>query len=135
MLESLREHCPKGIDVVFENVGGEILDASLTLINIGARISLCGLISQYNATEPVPGPYMFQNLLMKRAMVKGFIVTDYMPRFGEAIAQLGQWMAEGRLQYRVDIVEGLENAPEAVKKLFDGSNKGKLMVQVSEEPA
>ena len=134
VLEALRGHCPEGIDVVFENVGGEILDASLTLINIGARISLCGLISQYNATGPVPGPYMFQNLLMKRAMVKGFIVTDYAPRFGEAIAQLGQWLAEGRLQYRVDIVDGLENAPSAVKKLFDGSNKGKLMVRVSDEP-
>ncbi len=134
VLETLKQHCPKGIDVVFENVGGEILDASLTLINQNARISLCGLIAEYNAEGPVPGPYMFRNILMKRARVQGFIVTDFAPRFPEAIGQLAQWMAEGRLQYRVDVVDGLENAPSAVKKLFDGSNKGKLMIRVSEEP-
>jgi hypothetical protein len=134
VLEALRGHCPDGIDVDFENVGGEILDAVLTLVNQNARIALCGLISQYNADDPVPGPYMFRNILMKRVTVKGFIVTDFLPRFPEALAELGQWLAEGKLHYRVDVVDGLENAAGAVRKLFDGTNQGKLMVRVSADP-
>jgi NADPH-dependent curcumin reductase CurA len=130
ILESLKAACPNGIDVYFDNVGGKILDAALALINLRARIVLCGLISQYNAKELAPGPYNFGNLLMRRARVEGFIVLDYAKRFPEAIPELRRWMAEGKLKYRVDVVEGLENAPEAINRLFDGSNIGKLVVRV-----
>ncbi|MFP5265387.1 MAG: NADP-dependent oxidoreductase [Blastocatellia bacterium] len=127
--ESLKRLCPDGVDVYFENVGGEILDAVLSHINIRARVVLCGLISQYNATEPVPGPYNFINILVKRARVEGFIVIDYMSRAGEAVAELANWLAEGKIKYRVDVVEGIEKAPEALNMLFNGSNKGKLIVK------
>lgn len=130
VLASLKQHCPDGIDVHFENVGGEILDAALSLINLRARIVLCGLIAQYNATQPVPGPYNFANILRKRARVEGFIVFDSMHRAQEANHELRKWYAEGKLRYRVDVVEGLEHAPRAINKLFDGSNMGKLVVKV-----
>ena len=130
VLASLKQHCPDGIDIHFENVGGEILDAALSLINLRARIVLCGLIAQYNATQPVPGPYYFANILRKRARIEGFIVFDYMHRAQEANHELSKWYAEGKLRYRVDVVEGLENAPHAINKLFDGSNMGKLVVKV-----
>jgi NADPH-dependent curcumin reductase CurA len=129
VLEGLKRHCPDGIDVYFENVGGKILDAALSQINIRARIVLCGLISQYNATEPVPGPYNFANILVKRARVEGFIVMDYLNRAQEAVTELAKWLAEGKIKYRVDVVEGIENAPHALNMLFDGSNKGKLIVK------
>jgi NADPH-dependent curcumin reductase CurA len=130
---SLKQHCPNGIDVHFENVGGEILDAALSLINLHARIVLCGLISQYNAVKPVPGPYYFGNILTRRARVEGFIVIDYMHRALEAVQALSQWYAQGKLRYRVDVVEGLEKTPLALNKLFDGSNQGKLIVKVAAE--
>ena len=121
---------PDGVDVNFENVGGEILDSVLALINIGARISLCGLISQYNAAERVPGPYNLAMLIVRRARIQGFLVSDYMNRAGEAMTALGRWLMEGKIKYRVDVVEGLEQAPLAVNKLFDGSNQGKLVVKI-----
>ncbi|MEK6408765.1 MAG: NADP-dependent oxidoreductase [Acidobacteriota bacterium] len=130
VLEALKRECPNGIDVDFENVGGEILDAVLALINIGARISLCGLISQYNATERVPGPYNLAMLIVRRARIEGFLVTDYMDRAQEAMTQLGRWLMEGKIKYRVDVVEGLDQAPRAVNKLFDGSNQGKLVIKI-----
>jgi hypothetical protein len=130
VLDGLKQHCPDGIDVDFENVGGEVLDAVLALINRRARIVLCGLISQYNAEEPVPGPYYFANVLVKRARIEGFIVLDYVSRSQEAIADLLTWYVEGKLRYRVDVVEGLEHAPRAINKLFDGSNVGKLIVKI-----
>lgn len=135
VLEGLKKHCPRGIDVYFENVGGEMLDAVLSLINLKARIPLCGLISQYNATKPVPGPYNLAQLIIKRARLEGFLVMDYMDRAQEAMADLGKWLMEGKIKYRVDVVEGIEQTPRAVNKLFDGSNKGKLIVKLSEEPA
>ena len=128
--EGLKRTCPNGIDVDFENVGGEILDAVLAQINIGARISLCGMISQYNATEPVPGPYNLVMLVVRRARIQGFLVTDYMDRAVEAMTALGRWLMEGKIKYRVDVVEGLEEAPRAVNKLFEGSNIGKLVVKI-----
>jgi len=131
----LRQHCPNGIDVYFENVGGELFDTVLTLINEHARIALCGLISQYNETSLPPGPRAFGNVLVKRARIEGFIVLDYAARFPEAFTALGQWMAEGRLRYRADIVEGLEQAPIAINRLFDGANTGKLLVRVASDPA
>ncbi|HEU4389115.1 MAG TPA: NADP-dependent oxidoreductase [Blastocatellia bacterium] len=130
ILDSLKAVCPNGIDVYFDNVGGEILDAALDLINLRARIVLCGLISQYNSKEPQPGPYNFGNILTRRGRVEGFIVLDYAKRFPEALPELRRWMADGRLKYRVDVVEDLENAPEAINRLFDGSNIGKLVVRV-----
>lgn len=128
--EALKKACPNGIDIYFENVGGETLDAVLSMINLGARISVCGMISQYNATSPVPGPYNFINILTRRAKVQGFIVTDYLPRAAEAIPDLSKWYQEGKLKYRVDVIEGLENAPKALNKLFDGSNQGKLIIKL-----
>ena len=132
--EKLRECCVEGIDVYFDNVGGETLDAVLGHINKHVRLVICGLISQYNAEEPVPGPFNFANVLLRSARVEGFIVLDFLDRAGEALQDLSQWLAEGKLQYRVDVVEGLENAPRALNRLFDGSNRGKLIVQVSDEP-
>jgi len=128
--QGLKRTCPNGIDIYFDNVGGEILDAALAMINLRARISVCGMISQYNATAPVPGPYNLINILARRAKMQGFIVTDYLPRAQEAIPELIKWYLEGKLKYRVDVVEGLKEAPRAVNKLFDGSNQGKLIIKV-----
>lgn len=133
--KSLRRHCPDGIDVYFENVGGPMLDTVLSQINIGARIPLCGFISQYAATEAGPGTQNIAALISKRAKIEGFLVLDYMKRANEAITDIAGWMMSGKLKYRMDVVEGLENAPTAINKLFDGSNTGKLVVQVSEEPS
>ena len=133
ILESLKEKCPEGIDIYFENVGGETLDAALTLMNNYGRIPVCGLISMYNDWE-TPGPKMFRNILMKRLTVKGFLVSDYLDRYAESLESLSEWMAEGKIQYKVDIVEGIENAPSAVNKLFTGENTGKLVIKVSDEP-
>jgi NADPH-dependent curcumin reductase len=133
--ESLKAHCPDGIDLYFDNVGGEMMDAVLNLINVKARIVICGTISQSNTTEAVPGPYNFRNILTQRVRVEGFIVLDYVDQFQEAIEDLSRWLTEGKIQYRVDLLDGLENAPCAVNKLFDGSNKGKLIIKVSEEPS
>jgi NADPH-dependent curcumin reductase CurA len=130
VLESLMQECPGGIDVDFENVGGEILNSVLALINLGARVSLCGMIAQYNATERMPGPSNLFMLIVKRARIQGFLVSDYMARASEAMSALGRWFKEGKIKYRVDVVEGLEQAPSAVNKLFDGSNQGKLVVKI-----
>ncbi len=132
--DALKRECSNGIDVDFENVGGNILDAVLERINLRARVAVCGLISRYNATGPVPGPSNFGNILLKRVRVQGFIVRDYAPRFPEAAAKIVPWLAEGKLKYRVDITEGLHSAPTALNKLFDGTNTGKLLVKVSDEP-
>lgn len=127
---ALKKHCPNGIDIDFENVGGEIMDAVLARINLRARIVLCGLISGYNATEPVPGPYNFANILVQRARVEGFIVMDYASRAMECMTELGKWLMEGKLKYRVDEVEGLKAAPMALNRLFEGANIGKLVVKI-----
>ena len=133
ILDSLREKCPEGIDIYFENVGGETLDAALTLMNNYGRIPVCGLISMYNDWD-APGPKMFRNILMKRLTVEGFLVSDYLDRYSESLEALSKWMVEGKIQYKVDIVEGIENAPSAVNKLFTGENTGKLVIKVSDEP-
>jgi NADPH-dependent curcumin reductase CurA len=127
--EQLRAACPNGVDVDFENVGGEIMHEVFGLLNLNARVPLCGLISEYNAAERPLGPPMAR-VLVNRVTVKGFIILDYFGRFPEAIAQLGQWVAEGKVKDRHTIVEGLEHAPEAVNMLFDGENVGKLIVKV-----
>ncbi|UCE14736.1 MAG: NADP-dependent oxidoreductase, partial [Candidatus Heimdallarchaeota archaeon] len=133
--ERLKELCPNGIDVFFDNVGGEILDIALGLVNLHARIVMCGMISKYNATEPFPGPYNFVQIITKRVLVQGFIVTDYFDRMIEALMDLMNWYNDGKLKYREHIVDGLENAPTAINMLFDGSNKGKLIIKISEEPS
>ena len=131
----LKQTCPKGIDVYFDNVGGEILDAVLAHISLHARIVLCGAISMYNATEFPPGPKNYVSLIVQRGRMEGFIVTDFMPRFPEAFMQISQWISEGKIKYAVDVVQGLENATTAINRLFTGANTGKLLVQISEEPA
>lgn len=131
---ALDRHCPDGIDINFENVGGKIMDEVIARLNDFSRMPLCGLISTYNATEPVPGPYNFANLLMRRTLVKGFIVIDYFDRFPEGIQQMAQWLMAGRIKFETDIVEGLENAPAGLSRLFEGKNLGKLIVKVSEPP-
>ncbi|NIO00707.1 MAG: zinc-binding dehydrogenase [Candidatus Latescibacteria bacterium] len=135
VLRSLRRHCSGGVDIYFDNVGGKTLDAVLSHINLKARIVLCGLISQYNATTPEAGLHNISNVLVKRARMEGFIVLDYEHRVEEAVADLTKWLAEGKIQYRIDVVDGLEQAPNVVNRLFDGSNKGKLIVRVSDEPS
>jgi NADPH-dependent curcumin reductase CurA len=129
VFDQLKRHCPEGVDVYFENVGGALLEAVLGLINLRARIVLCGLISQYNAAAPVPGPNL-GSVLVQRARIEGFIVLDHLGRAQEAFADLGRWYAEGRIKYREDVVEGLEHAPAALNKLFTGANKGKLVVKL-----
>lgn len=131
----LKATCPKGIDVYFDNVGGDTLDTVLAMINQRARIVLCGAISMYNAAELPPGPKNYISLVIQRARMEGFIITDYLDRFQEAAMQIGQWLGEGKLQYAVDIVPGLENATTAINRLFTGANTGKLIVQIAEEPA
>ena len=130
----LGQLCPSGIDVYFDNVGGAILDAALLHLNQRARVVLCGAISMYNSTDLPPGPKNYVMLMIKRARMEGFIITDYLPRFPEAAMQLGQWVAEGKLKYAVDVVQGLERATSAINRLFTGENKGKLIVQIAPEP-
>jgi hypothetical protein len=133
VFEALRAACPTGIDVYFDNVGGPTLAAVLRLINRNARIPLCGLISQYNATELPAGPNLAP-LLINRAMIKGFIVSDHMDRLGDFLRDCTRWVQEGRLKYREDLVEGLESAPAALIGLLEGQNFGKLLVRVAEDP-
>lgn len=131
---ALDKHCPDGIDINFENVGGRIMDEVIARLNDFSRMPLCGLISSYNATEPVPGPYNFTNFLMRRTLLKGFIVIDYLDRFPEGIEAMAGWLMQGRLAFETDIVDGLENAPASLERLFTGQNLGKLVVRVSPEP-
>jgi NADPH-dependent curcumin reductase len=128
--KALREHCPQGVNVYFDNVGGDILDAALTQLARGARVVICGAISQYNNTTPVKGPANYLSLLVNRASMKGMVVFDYAARYGEAVRELGGWLAAGRLKSREHIVTGLANFPEALLMLFRGENTGKLVLKV-----
>jgi NADPH-dependent curcumin reductase CurA len=131
---ALREHAPEGVDVYFDNVGGEILDAVLTRLARGARIVICGAVSQYNATGPVSGPSNYLALLVYRASMIGMVVFDYAGRFGEATGALAGWLSEGRLISREHIVEGGVSAfPDALLKLFSGENTGKLVLSLGVE--
>jgi len=131
---ALREAAPKGIDVYFDNVGGEILDAVLTRLARGARIVICGAVSQYNATEGVRGPANYLSLLVARASMTGMVVFDYAPRFAQAAAEIAGWMREGRLISREDVLEGGVSAfPDALLKLFAGENIGKLVLRVGSD--
>lgn len=127
----LKEHCPKGVDIYFDNVGGDILDAVLTRITRGARIIICGAISQYNNTTPVKGPANYLSLLVNRARMEGIVVFDYADRYPVAIAEMAGYLKEGKMKSKEDVVEGLENFPETLLKLFNGENFGKLVLQVA----
>jgi len=126
--EQLAAATPDGIDVNFENVGGEIMEAVMARMNLFSRMPLCGMISGYNTGEPMRGD--FSPILMRRIELRGFIVIDFMDKFAEGAMQLAQWVVEGKLKHRETIVDGLENAPVAVNKLFDGGNIGKLVVKL-----
>jgi NADPH-dependent curcumin reductase len=129
--KALRKHCPNGIDVYFDNVGGAILDAALAQIGMGARIVICGAISQYCNTTPVAGPSNYLSLISNRATMKGMLVLDYVDRYAQAGAEMASWMAAGKLKSREHIVEGLETFPETLLKLFKSENSGKLMLKVA----
>jgi NADPH-dependent curcumin reductase CurA len=129
-LRALRAASPDGIDVYFDNVGGPITDAVFLQINTHARMSICGQISQYNNAKPEMGPRLLGMLIVARAKAQGFLVTDYYPRFGEALKEMAGWLQEGKLTYREDIVEGFENLPKAFIGLFHGENTGKRIVKV-----
>lgn len=131
---ALDRHCPNGIDIDFENVGGAIMDEVIGRMNTFGRVALCGMISTYNHEGPIPGPRDFGRVLMRRLLIKGYIVIDYFPRAAEAMSELVPWVADGRLKWKVHVVEGLEQAAEAVKLLFSGAHDGKLLVRVSPEP-
>jgi hypothetical protein len=128
----IAEVLPRGCDVYFDNVGGEILDAALAHLALGARVVLCGAISTYNDAEGGPALRNYTNLIVRRARMQGFLVTDYAARFAEAIGDLSRWAAEGKVRDRVDIVEGLEHAPEAFRRLFTGKNLGKQLVHIAD---
>jgi len=127
----LRELCPKGVDVYFDNVGGEILDAVLGQIAQRARVVLCGGISGYNEATPPPGPRNLMNLVIQRGRMEGFIVIDYAARFGEAIAKLSEWVQSGAIVHQEDVQRGLEHAPRTLLRLFTGANTGKQLLQLA----
>jgi NADPH-dependent curcumin reductase CurA len=131
--KSLRQHCPKGIDVYFDNVGGDILDAALAQLAFKGRVSLCGAISQYNSVSGIQGPKNYLSLLINRGRMEGFIVFHYAARYAEGAKAMAGWLAEGKLKAREDIVEGLETFPETLLKLFRGENFGKLVIKVAPE--
>ncbi|EIU7612978.1 NADP-dependent oxidoreductase [Vibrio vulnificus] len=135
--EQLAKVCHNGIDIYFENVGGKVFDAVIPLLNTGARIPLCGLISQYNATSLPEGPdrmsMLMAQLLIKRIKMQGFIIfDDYGHRYGEFAADMSQWLAQGKIHYREHLVQGLENAPDAFIGLLEGKNFGKMVVQTNQ---
>ena len=130
--EGLKAHCPKGVDIYFDNVGGDILDTVLTRLAMKARIIICGAISQYNNTTPVKGPANYLSLLVNRARMEGMVVFDYAARYPVAIAEMAGYLQDGRMKSREDVVRGLENFPETLLKLFNGENFGKLVLEVAE---
>ena len=129
-VQQLEAACPQGIDVYFENVGGAVQQTVWPLLNDFARIPVCGLIAQYNAATPMPGPDMF-SVLRKRLLLRGFIVSDFAAKQGDFLRDVGEWVRSGRIKYREDVVDGLEQAPAAFLGLLQGKNFGKLLVRVS----
>jgi NADPH-dependent curcumin reductase CurA len=130
--DGLKQHCSSGVDIYFDNVGGDILDAALARLNRKARIIICGAISQYNSTEPVQGPKNYLSLLVNRARMEGIVVFDYADRFPVAIAEMAGYLKDGRMKSKEDLAIGLENFPEVLLKLFNGENFGKLVLQVAQ---
>jgi NADPH-dependent curcumin reductase CurA len=128
---ALGEHCPKGIDVYFDNVGGDILDAALARLARHARVIVCGAISQYNATGAIRGPSNYLSLLVNHASMTGFVVSDYGERYAEGAREMAGWLAAGKLVSREDVAEGFENFPDTLLRLFRGENTGKLVLKLS----
>jgi NADPH-dependent curcumin reductase CurA len=126
----LRDACPDGIDLFFDNVGGELLDICLAQLALRGRVVLCGAIASYNERQNIVGPKNYRNLIPKRGRMEGFIILDYLARFPEGQAEMGGWVAEGKVKFAVHLVDGLENAPEALNLLFTGGNTGKVIVRV-----
>ncbi|MNI42917.1 NADPH-dependent curcumin reductase [compost metagenome] len=136
--EQLAAACPQGIDIYYENVGGAVFDAVIPLLNTQARIPVCGIIAHYNATDLPAGPDrlpMLQGLILrKRIRMQGFIIfDDYAEGFGEFLQQMGEWVEQGKIKFREDLVDGLENAPQALIGLLHGKNFGKLVIRVGDE--
>ena len=131
---ALREHCPERIDVYFDNVGGAILDAALARLGRGARVVICGAISQYNTTGPMAGPSNYMSLLVNRATMTGFVVSDYFARWPEAAREMAGWITQGKLVSHEDVVRGdLGDFPQTLLRLFEGRNTGKLVLQIAED--
>ena len=130
--QRIGELCPDKVDIFFDNVGGDILEAALNHLNLHATVVLCGGISSYNATEPVPGPSNLMNLVVQRAHMKGFIVLDYMDRMHIAVPELLGWVGSGDLVYNVDVQEGFENIPDTLNRLFTGKNLGKQLLKLGD---
>jgi len=130
--KALARHCPKGIDIYFDNVGGEILETALSLLARRARVIICGAISQYNSTTGMVGPRNYMSLLVNHALMEGFVVFDYADRYPEGMKALAGWTIEGKLKAREDVVDGLDTFPETLLKLFRGENFGKLVIKVAE---
>jgi NADPH-dependent curcumin reductase CurA len=129
----LKQHCPDGIDVYFDNVGGEILDAALARLAMHARVVICGAISQYNAEGGMRGPRNYMMLLVRRSRMQGFLVFDYFSRYGEALAEMTAWRTDGRLKTREEVVKGsVEDFVATLNRLFRGENKGKLVLEIAE---
>ncbi|MFT6986607.1 MAG: NADPH-dependent curcumin reductase CurA, partial [Psychromonas sp.] len=134
--QQLTNACDKGIDVYYENVGGKVFDAVLPLLNTGARVPVCGLVSQYNATSLPDGPdrlsMLMGTILVKRIKMQGFIIfDDYADRYDEFAADMTTWLQEGKVKYKEQVIEGLDNTPEAFMGLLEGKNFGKLVVKVN----
>jgi NADPH-dependent curcumin reductase CurA len=132
VMTRLRQTCPDGIDIYFDNVGGRILDAALAHLALHGRVVVCGAMSSYNDVAGMTGPRNYLRLLVQRGRMEGFVVIDYLDRAPEAIAQLRQWLLEGKLKDRVDVQRGLENAPAVVARLFAGQNQGKQLLSIAD---
>ena len=132
MKQAIREVCPKGANVVFDNVGGDFLDIALTRLSINARIVLCGAISRYNEKKLPPGPTNYMALIFMRAKMEGFIVSDFLKKFPDAIEEMKSWVNEGKIIYAEDIQLGLENAPKTLQRLYTGQNKGKQLLKLGD---
>jgi NADPH-dependent curcumin reductase CurA len=126
----ISEHCPNGVDVFFDNVGGKTLETVLDHLNIGARVVMSGAVSSYNATEPVPGPYNMFKIITQRATMKGFMVTDYVEQYPQALETMLDWLISGRIVNAEEVIEGIENTPRAWCRMFEGGNRGKLVVRL-----
>lgn len=135
LVAAMRRACPHGIDVCFENVGGSHLESALLLMRPFGRVAVCGLIDQYNAAAPVPGPSTFFSVLTKRLRIQGFIVTDFAGLMPEFHRDMAQWIKEGKMKWRETVFEGIENTPRAFLGLFQGENIGKMLVKVAPDPA
>ena len=129
---SLEQLCPDGVDIYFDNVGGATTDAVVQRLNAGARISVCGQISQYNLEEPELGPRWLDQLIVKQATLRGFLVSRYAERYAKGLKQLTRWLRQGKLMYREDVAQGIEAAPQAFIGMLQGRNQGKQLVQLSE---